>query len=186
MNSYWLVTKEFLILFLRFWAVFCFHYLSLYDLFFPLFPLAPVMLSQSPHWHPGPTNQTCVTLITVRAEQNFWSQYQRLRKPWDLVQLHDLLCLQLSMLVKGRSWPFPSLQSAIPSRTVLWTSPSFQNIHNNSQSVTVGMWILQRNSADIWGKPNTVLSSPCKGPAVFPQLKIAEVTLQSQKLCGLC
>lgn len=99
MNSSWLVTKEFLILFLRFWAVFCFHYLSLLDLFFPLFPLAPTVLSQSPHWHPGPTHQTCVvlTLITVRAKQNFWSQYQRLRKPWDLVQLHDLLCLAISV-----------------------------------------------------------------------------------------
>lgn len=188
MNSFSLVTKEFLILFLRFWAVSCFHYLSLLDLFFPLFPLAPAMPSQSPHWHPGPTNQTCVvlTLITMRAKQNFWSQYQRLRKPWDIAQPHDLLCLQLSPLVKGRSWPFPSLQSAILSRTLPWTSPSFQNIHNNSQSITVGTWILQRNSADIWGKPNTVLSSPCKGPAVFPQLKIAQVTLQSQRLCGLC
>ena len=186
MNSFSLVTKEFLILFLRFWAVSCFHYLSLLDLFFPLFPLAPAMPSQSPHWHPGPTNQTCVvlTLITMRAKQNFWSQYQRLRKPWDIAQPHDLLCLQLSLLVKGRSWPF--LQSAILSRTLPWTSPSFQNIHNNSQSITVGTWILQRNSADIWGKPNTVLSSPCKGPAVFPQLKIAQVTLQSQRLCGLC
>lgn len=64
MNSSWLVTKEFLILFLRFWAVFCFHYLSLLDLFFPLFPLAPTVLSQSPHWHPGPTHQTCVVLTS--------------------------------------------------------------------------------------------------------------------------